>query len=96
MGYVKLMGKSVTNDELDINQFTIDVNTLSNLGRLHLVDFNIKPIGVSDIRTLSNIHSIGNEDGECEVAWYLSKLGLYNTQTIDYTDMIVLPNLNRH
>ena len=96
MGYVKSMGKSVTNDELDINQFTIDVNTLSNLGRLHLVDFNIKPIGVSDIRTLSNIHSIGNEDGECEVAWYLSKLGLYNTQTIEYNDMIVLPNLNRH
>ena len=28
MGYVKSMGKSVTNDELDINQFTIDVNTL--------------------------------------------------------------------
>jgi superfamily I DNA/RNA helicase len=96
MGYVKQMAKSVINDELDVNQFTADVNTLSNLGRLHLVNFDIKPIGVSDIRTLSNIHSINNEDGECEVAWYLSKLGLYNTRTIDYTDMIVLPNLNKH
>jgi DNA helicase-2/ATP-dependent DNA helicase PcrA len=63
MGYVKQMAKSVINDELDVNQFTADVNTLSNLGRLHLVNFDIKPIGVSDIRTLSNIHSINNEDG---------------------------------
>lgn len=96
MGYVNSMSSAVTNNELDVNQFTTDVNTLCNLARLHLVDFNIKPIGVSDIRNLSNIHSVGNEDGECEVAWYLSKLGLFNSFIIDYTDMIVLPNLTIH
>lgn len=90
---IELMGSSVKNEDIDINKFVKDVVDLCNLGRLHLVDFDTKPIGVNDLSKLAEIHSIDNEDGEAMIAWYLSKLGLYYQDVIDFTDMIVFPNI---
>lgn len=91
--YIELMASSVKTESVDIYKFVSDVVSLCNLARLHLINFDIKPIGVSDLNKLANIHSISNEDGESTVAWYLAKLGLFYTKSIDYTDMIALPNI---
>ena len=89
--YIRRMSASVKNDELDIKKFTDNVISLCNLGRLHLVDIVSKTKGVDKLKELSDFHSIDNEDGECEVAWYLIKLGLYVRNIIDFTDMIFFP-----
>jgi DNA helicase-2/ATP-dependent DNA helicase PcrA len=91
--YIELMMSSVKSESVDIYKFVTDVVNLCNLARLHLINFDIKPIGVSDLNKLADIHSISNEDNESTVAWYLAKLGLFYTKAIDYTDMIVLPNI---
>jgi len=89
--YIRRMSTSVKNDELDIKKFTENVISLCSLGRLHLVDIINKGKGLDKIKEISDHHLIDNEDGECEVAWYLIKLGLYNRSVIDFTDMIYFP-----
>ena len=42
---------------------------------------------------IANQNSIESNDYECEVSWYISKLGMYDNKIIDYTDMVFLPNL---
>lgn len=91
--YIRRMSSSVKNDELDIKKFTDNVISLCNLGRLHLVDVISKSKGVDKLKELSDFHSIDNEDGECEVAWYLIKLGMFVKDTIDFTDMIFFPTV---
>jgi superfamily I DNA/RNA helicase len=87
------MANTVKNGDIDIDKFVKNVVDLSNLGRLHLIDFDTKPIGVNDLNKLADIHSINNEDGESTVAWYLSKLGLHYQDVVDFTDMIMFPNI---
>lgn len=90
---IELMSSTVKNGDIDIDKFVKNVVDLSNLGRLHLIDFDTKPIGVNDLNKLADIHSIDNEDGESTVAWYLSKLGLHYQDVVDYTDMVMYPNV---
>ena len=90
---IELMGGTIKNVDIDINKFDNNVIDLCNLGRLHLIDFNTKPIGVNDLNKLAEIHSIDNEDGQSTVAWYLAKLGLHYQDEVDYTDMVAFPNI---
>jgi superfamily I DNA/RNA helicase len=90
---IESMANTVKNGDIDIDKFVKNVVDLSNLGRLHLIDFDTKPIGVNDLNKLADIHSINNEDGESTVAWYLSKLGLHYQDVVDFTDMIMFPNI---
>lgn len=89
--YIQEISKLLPDENTDANKFVSDVLSLCNLARLHLVNFDIKPIGVGEINKLSQIHSISNEDNESIVAWYLSNLGIYYDRIIDYTDMVSLP-----
>ena len=91
--FIESMANTVKNGDIDIDKFVKNVVDLSNLGRLHLIDFDTKPIGVNDLNKLADIHSINNEDGESIVAWYLSKLGLHYQDVVDFTDMIMFPNI---
>jgi superfamily I DNA/RNA helicase len=91
--FIESMANTVKNGDIDIDKFVKNVVDLSNLGRLHLIDFDTKPIGVNDLNKLADIHSINNEDGESTVAWYLSKLGLHYQDVVDFTDMIMFPNI---
>ena len=72
-------------------EFTSEVIDLCNLGRLYNVDIDIKQKGVSLLQKLSKTHSIPSENKQAEIAWYLTKLGVYYTNDIDFTDMIYLP-----
>lgn len=93
MGYVKNIINIVTShNDIDEKQFYNDVSTLCDLGRLNFIDVFIKTNGVYEISELAKKHSINNEDGESEVAWYLINLGLFYTDKIDFTDMVYLPN----
>jgi DNA helicase-2/ATP-dependent DNA helicase PcrA len=92
LGYIRNISKYI-NEELDIPQFTTDINDLSNLARVSLVNFDVESIGINEIRSISKVFSINNKYNQPEVAWYLSKLGLYFRESIDYTDMIALPNM---
>lgn len=90
--YVKQIIKNLKKiKEDEMNDYIKNVVKLCNLGRLNLVDFDIKSIGINEIKDISNQHSIDHESGEASTAWYLIKLGLYYKSVIDYTDMIVLP-----
>jgi superfamily I DNA/RNA helicase len=89
--YIHEISKLLPDENTDANKFVRDVLSLCNLARLHLVNFDIKPIGVGEINKLSQIHSISNEDNESTVAWYLSNLGIFYDRVIDYTDMVSLP-----
>jgi len=90
---IELMGNTIKNVDVDINKFDNNVLDLCNLGRLYLIDFDTKPIGVNDLNKLAEIHSIDNEDGQSTVAWYLAKLGLHYQDEVDYTDMVAFPNI---
>jgi hypothetical protein len=90
---IKKMSSSITSEDIDIKKFTKDVLSLCNLGRLDMVDELIKSNGIETLENLSDIHSINNQDGEAECAWYLIKLGVHYSSVIDFTDMIYLPNI---
>ena len=96
IGYIEEIRKCIGNRDLFDSDFRENVFKLCNLGRLHFINFEVKSIGVSELTLLSNIHSIPNVDYECEAAWYLSKLGVFYTDMIDYTDMIFLPNFVKY
>lgn len=91
--YCKQLSEYFKSNEIDYSKFVTDVVNLCNLSRLHLVNFDIKPIGVGEINRLSEIHSISNQDGESICAWYLSKLGIFYKDEVDHTDQISLPNI---
>lgn len=92
--YISKMASAAKTDESENKDFFSNIISLTNLGRLHLIDTDTKSKGVSKLNELSEIHSIENEEGESEIAWYLIKLGKYYTDEIDYTDMIYLPNVH--
>lgn len=94
--YVKSIYDAVEGKEIDQYKFASDVVNLCNLSRQHLVNFEIKAIGVGEINKLAEIHVVSNEDGESTVAWLLSKLGMSYTELLDYTDMISLPITLNH
>lgn len=93
IGYFNEIRKLIDDKNLFDTIFKNDILKLSNLGRLHCIDFNTFSVGVSELKFLSDVHSIITEDNECEVAFYLSKMGMNYIDTIDYTDMIFLPNV---
>jgi len=92
LGYVQKISRFI-NEDLDIPQFTTDVIELSNLARVSLINFDMASVGINEIKSISKVFSINNKYNQADVAWYLSKLGLYFRGSIDYTDMIALPNI---
>ena len=94
--YVKSIYDSVDGKDIDKYKFATDVVNLCNLSRQHLVNFDIKAIGVGEINKLADIHAVSNQDGESTVAWFLAKLGMSYIQLLDYTDMICLPITLNH
>jgi superfamily I DNA/RNA helicase len=94
--YIKNIFDASQGENIDKYKFASDVVSLCNLSRQHLVNFEIKPIGVGEINKIAEVHSINNQDGESTVAWYLSKLGMSYLKVLDYTDMISLPILLNH
>ncbi len=94
--FVKNIYDELQDKNIDKYKFVSDVVSLCNLSRQHLVNFDIKPIGVGEINKIAGIHSISNEDGESIVSWYLSKLGMSYVKVLDYTDMISIPNILNH
>jgi len=93
LNYCNQLSEYFKSNEIDYSKFVTDIVNLCNLSRLHLVNFDIKPIGVGEINRLSEIHSISNQDGESTCAWYLSKLGIFYKSEVDHTDQIYLPNI---
>jgi DNA helicase-2/ATP-dependent DNA helicase PcrA len=91
--YIYEIGKLLNTKISDEHKFVSDIVSLCNLSRLHLVNFDIKPIGVGEINKLAQIHSVSNEDNESTIAWYLAKLGMHYLNTVDYTDMVTIPVL---
>jgi superfamily I DNA/RNA helicase len=94
--YIQGIHDSVQGENIDRYKFVTDVVTLCNLSRQHLVNFDIKPIGVGEINKIAEFHSVNNQDGESTAAWYLSKLGMSYLKVLDYTDMISLPIILNH
>lgn len=93
MEHVQNITKVLPDDGTDTNKFVTDVLSLCNLARLHLINFDLRSVGTLELDKLADIHSISNESNESTVAWYLSKLGIFYTKVIDYTDMVSLPNI---
>lgn len=91
--YINSIKKLLSDRELNTPDFIKNVIDLCELGRLHYVNIDDKLYGIKNIKELSEIHLINNEDNECDVAWYLIKLGLFYIDKIDFTDMIFLPNI---
>lgn len=77
----------------DFPEFTSEIINLSNLGRLYNVDVDIKQRGVKLLKTIGETHSILTNNKQADIAWYLTQLGVYYTDNIDFTDMIYLPNV---
>jgi hypothetical protein len=78
-------------DLTDLKEFPKNVVSLCDLGRLSLVNFDIKPIGIGEINKIATKFSIDNGNNESTIAWFLSKIGITYHKTIDYTDMVCLP-----
>jgi superfamily I DNA/RNA helicase len=91
--YIESIKKFMNGKDLYDTNFRNNVNKLVNLSRLHFIDFETFSIGVSELKMISMKNSIESNDYECEVSWYISKLGIYVNNIIDYTDMIFLPNV---
>lgn len=68
-----------------------NVTSLCNLGRLNLINLESWVDGTNDLHDIAKTYSIGTQDGEVSMAWYLIKLGIHYVDEIDYTDMIFLP-----
>lgn len=93
IGYFNEIRKLIDDKNLFDTIFKSDVLKLSNLSRLNYIDFDTFSVGVSELKFLSKVHSIITEDKQCEIAFYLSKIGMSYMDMIDYTDMIFLPNV---
>lgn len=91
--YVENIYQILSVEGLDRNKFINNCLSLCVLARSNYVNFEIKAIGIGEINTIAENHGISNEDGESSVTWYLGKLGTMFTHTIDFTDMIFLPNI---
>lgn len=70
-----------------------NVLALANLGRLNLINIEDKVKGVEELIAISTTHSIGTQDGEQFIAWYLIKLGTHILNEVDYSDMIFLASV---
>jgi len=93
ISYIESIKKFMNGKDLYDTNFRNNVNKLVNLSRLHFIDFETFSIGVSELKMISMKNSIESNDYECEVSWYISKLGINVNNIIDYTDMIFLPNV---
>lgn len=77
----------------DFPEYTSEVIRLCELGRLYNIDVDIKQRGIKLLKDLAENHSINTNNKQDEVAWYLTQLGVYYTDKVDYADMIYLPNV---
>jgi DNA helicase-2/ATP-dependent DNA helicase PcrA len=93
ISYIEFIRNFTNGKDLYDTNFRNNVNKLVNLSRLHFIDFDTFSIGVSELKMIAKQNSIESNDYECEVSWYISKLGMYDNKIIDYTDMVFLPNL---
>lgn len=93
ISYIEFIRNFTNGKDLYDTNFRNNVNKLVNLSRLHFIDFDTFSIGISELKMIANQNSIESNDYECEVSWYISKLGMYDNKIIDYTDMVFLPNL---
>jgi superfamily I DNA/RNA helicase len=91
--YIESIKKFMDGKDLYDTNFRNNVNKLVNLSRLHFTDFDTFSIGISELKMIAIKNSIESNDYECEVSWYISKLGINVNNIIDYTDMIFLPNV---
>ena len=91
--YVEKLTQLLSVEGLDRKNFINDCISLCDLARSNYVNFDIRAIGVGEINTLAENHKINNRNGESTAAWYLGKLGTMFTHTIDFIDMIFLPNI---
>lgn len=89
---IKIMMKLLKNKDFNLPQFINDMLRICDLGRLHNTSIDKKISSVRALSELSDIHTINNEDHEAEVAYFMMKLGIFYKTTIDFTDMIYLPN----
>lgn len=67
------------------------IATLTDLGRMNLVDIQDSILGIQQLCNIAKHHGIITCNQECTSAWYLIKLGSSITNIIDFTDMIYLP-----
>jgi DNA helicase-2/ATP-dependent DNA helicase PcrA len=75
----------------ELKDFPKNITELCNLGRLNLVNFDIKSIGVSEMNKIATKFSIENNNNESTIGWFLLKIGTTYHKSIDYTDMVSLP-----
>lgn len=88
--YVNEIYKLIPN-VFEKKDFITNTLELCDLCRLNLVNFNIKSIGILEIKKIATKYSIDDDDNESTVAWFLSKIGIQYHKKIDYNDMILLP-----
>lgn len=65
---------------------------LTDLGRLNLIDTKNIINGNSQLKELAKKHSIDTTLGECYRAWLLINIGASDLDTVDFNDMVFLPN----
>ena len=81
---IKMVGDFIFDDS--------EVQKLSDLGRLNLIDLKNQDLGVEQLRELALKHNVEIINGECYRAWLLINLGASYLDKADFTDMVFLPN----
>ena len=67
------------------------VISLTDLGRLNLIDLKNMDNGIDQLNQLAKKHDLTLIDGECFRAWMLINIGASYTFKVDFTDMVFLP-----
>lgn len=67
------------------------VVSLTDLGRLNLIDLKNMDNGIDQLSQLAKKHDLTLVNGECFRAWMLINIGASYTFKIDFTDMVFLP-----
>lgn len=90
-------GKKIKNifqnydDTINIKDIKKNVLELSNLGRLFNIDIDNEKSSILKLNELSKRYNINNLNNESTIAYNLIKIGILDTNSIDFTDMIYLP-----
>ena len=67
------------------------VVSLTDLGRLNLIDLKNMDNGIDQLSQLAKKHDLTLVNGECFRAWMLINIGASYTFKVDFTDMVFLP-----
>jgi len=67
------------------------VVSLTDLGRLNLIDLKNMYNGIDQLSQLAKKHDLTLVNGECFRAWMLINIGASYTFKVDFTDMVFLP-----